>query len=376
MTEVITKEKCCGCSACVHACPQQCISMQEDTQGFLYPVIDLNKCINCRLCQRSCPVQEEKQSGGTKAYLAYCSEDSIRKKSSSGGIFTLLAEAIWNSGGEVCAAVYDESFRVEHMVTEDASQIERMQKSKYIQSNLKSCFCEIKSSLDAGKRVLFAGTPCQVAGLKKYLQKDYIGLFCVDIVCHGVPSYKVFQKYIADTFPERKLSHVDFRDKTTGWKNYSITFSFTDGSVECMPREQCLYFNGFVQNLFLRPSCYHCAFKGTNYKSDLTLGDFWGMEQIFPQKDDDKGAGLVLVHTNRGEQLLSSLKKRMYLEKVDGREYIKWNPSVDIPAPENAKRREFFEQFAYYSFPVLWDYTHTGSLLQKMKIKLKYRRKP
>lgn len=375
MTEVVTKEKCCGCSACAQVCPRECISMREDAQGFLYPEIDSSRCVDCRLCQKTCPVQAQRNPGPANAYLAYCREDSVRKTSSSGGIFTLLAEEIWKNKGKVCAAVYGEAFRVEHIVTEDASQIGRMRKSKYMQSDLKNCFCEIKASLEAEKEVLFVGTPCQTAGLRKYLKKDYSGLFCVDIVCHGVPSYKVFQKYIADTFPGRKLSHVDFRDKTTGWKNYSVTFSFSDGGTERMKRERCLYFNGFVQNLFLRPSCYHCQFKDENYESDLTLGDFWGIERIFPEKDDDKGAGLVLVHTNKGEQLLTSLKSRIYLEKVSGREYIQRNPSICLPAAENPKRGEFFEQFTRYSFPVLWDYVHTESALQKLKMKLKYRRK-
>lgn len=375
MIEITPKENCCGCTACFNVCPQKCISMVENSEGFYYPKIDTSKCIQCKKCQKVCPENAPSTTTKTMPYWAMSQNPEQQKSSSSGGMFSVIAEHFLANNGVVCGAEYDENQNVNHIIIEDKSQLDALKKSKYIQSNLNQCFSKIQDYLTSDRPVFFTGTPCQTAGLKSYLNKDYDKLFCADIVCHGVPSKKVFDKYINDTFENKKLSSVNFRDKSTGWKDYRLKFNFTNGESAFMKREECLYFMGFVNNLFLRSSCYNCKFKIDNSKSDITLGDYWGVDKLNSKIDNDCGTSLVLAHTKKGEEILNILKDKISSDKINNTDYLKYNPSILKSADYNNKRKEFFDNFQNFSFPVLWDYIHTDSALKKMKIKLMHRSK-
>lgn len=202
-----------------------------------------------------------------------------------------------------------------------------------------------------------------------FLKKDYKNLLCGEVVCHGVPSNKVFKKYIDYVHKNSKLKSIDFRDKTTGWKDYTIKFEFEDGYIFQEKRNKCLYFMGFIDNLYLRKSCYRCDCKLENSFADFTLGDCWGIEKIAPQNDDDKGVSLLIINTEKANWLKNSLND-IYIEEIDSEEFLKYNPSISVSASYNDKRKIFFDNFNKYDFGTLWDYVYTDSKLKRLKISM------
>lgn len=309
---MLEKEKCTGCSACESVCPMNAIVMQADVDGFLYPKVDATLCLECGLCEKICPQlqSEECKSDKKSAFLGVAKNDILREVSSSGGVFSLLAEKVLKSGGVVFgAAMSDDCYSVKHICVDDIRDLHFLQGSKYVQSDMKSILHKVKKALEEERWVLFSGTPCQIAGIRQYIGKSD-KLLTVDVICHGVPSPLVWKKYVEmlERKYNSKIVHVSFRDKTVGWQKYSLKCNYINGAEYRQTVEDDLYLRGFVQSLFLRLSCYHCAYKNENYKSDITIGDFWGVEKLFPKLKENRGVSLVIAHTEKGEEQLNELK--------------------------------------------------------------------
>lgn len=293
MIQINDKKDCCGCGACMLSCPSECISLKEDKEGFLYPHVNAELCINCGACERSCPVLNCELSEGVlpDAYVAYADDDVLRENSSSGGMFSLFAENILNSGGVVFGAAFDSDFTVHHIVVESVDELSKLRGSKYLQSRTENAFKEAEDYLKSGRKVLYTGTACQIAGLKRYLKRDYTNLYTVDVLCHGVPSPKVWKKYLE----EQEKTHgaavrrTFFRNKKYGWKTYAVSLDFSNETVYERIFKEDSFMKLFLGNICLRPSCHDCKFKGLSRPSDITIGDCWGIEKIMSDMDDDKG---------------------------------------------------------------------------------------
>lgn len=340
------KSLCCGCSACYDVCPKSAIKMVEDNEGFLYPVIDKDKCIECRLCEKICPTKnKENNQSLLEAYAAYNTDENIRMKSSSGGVFTLLAEYVLKNHGVVYGAAFDENFEVQHIRVGCIEELECLRGSKYVQSKLDGIYDLCKKDLDTEKQVLFTGTPCQIAALKSFLRKDYDNLICMDIICHGVPSRMVWRKYLEHriNFAKSKIVQIAFRMKDEGWKQYAVKFTFANSTAYCKNYQDDIFMKGFLRDLYLRPSCYDCQFKTKERVSDITVADFWGIDKLHPEWDDDKGMTLLIVHSQAGKKVLEKVKTYLFLECVNIDEAIKFNPSMVKSVAVNKNRELFFK---------------------------------
>lgn len=357
MKNVLKKNNCTGCTACKNICPQNAISMIADKEGFLYPIVDEGKCINCGLCHVICPVLNN--GGDTKklidVYACFNNNDEERLKSSSGGIFSLLAKNILERNGIVFGASFNKEHLVEHIYINTVKDLYRLQGSKYLQSSLGESFKTVEKNLNEGKYVLFSGTPCQIEGLLHYLRKEYDNLFTVDIVCHGVPSPKIWQKYL--TSLKSPISKINFRNKANGWKKYNLTIS-NDNFIVNESFLKNSFFNLFLNNLIVRPSCYECKFKNKYRRSDITLGDFWGINKILPKMDDDKGTSLMIINTCKGNDLFKLITKDITFESVDYNFVLKNNTMLTHSISKPIKRNELFSQIDIMNFDELYKKYH------------------
>ncbi len=345
MIKVSHPKDCCGCSACAQICPRKCIDLRADKEGFLYPVVNKEACTSCGLCEKACPVIN--QSTNSKPVLTLAAinmNHETRLQSSSGGIFSLLAEETINKDGVVFGAAFNKNWEVEHIYIEGKEHIDKLRGSKYVQSRIGESYKQAKAFLNAGREVLFSGTPCQIAGLKKFLRKDYNNLKTVDVVCHGTPSPKVWRKYLEEVSLEHnvaKITNIQFRCKTNGWKNYSLTIKHKDrDGIERVLQEsfgENIFMKCFLNNLCLRPSCYACPARDGKSGSDITLADLWGTESICPDMDDDKGTSLVLLR-NKDFELPNFNKK-----EIEYKEALKYNPSIETDVNIPGKRNKFFK---------------------------------
>ena len=296
---------CSGCHACVNICPKQCITMASDEEGFLYPVADKEKCVECGLCEKVCyAINPCKNENLPEVYACYNKDDAVRASSSSGGMFTLFAEHILNLNGVIFGAAFDENLIVRHICVDNKEDVHKLRTSKYVQSIVGDSYKKAKELLENGRVVLFTGTPCQINGLMSYLGKKYDNLYTQDIICHGVPSSKVWKKYLEYT---EKLhgSKVDstinpsFRAKTFGWLNFSVKINFENKTVHAETLKKDLFMRSYLSNALLRPSCYKCSSKGLQRISDVTLADFWGVNRVLPEMFDDKGTSLIFLNTEK-----------------------------------------------------------------------------
>lgn len=341
----IAKQDCCGCHACASVCPKQCISMEQDAEGFLYPKEDEALCVKCGMCEAVCPVlnpvrPDEKVTPA--AYAAVHPDDQIRAESSSGGVFSALAQEVLDRKGIVFGAAWTEDFRqVRHIAVESEAELSSLRGSKYLQSEMGDCYVRARSALKEGRAVLFSGTPCQVEGLHTFLGREYENLLLVDIVCHGVPAPAVWQRYLAQCSEAAGagIRSVSFRNKQTGWKKYKIKLAWHNGAAQALTAREDPFMQAFLGNACLRPSCYNCRFKKASRVSDLTLADFWGIEDVCPEMDDDRGTSLVLVHSEKGGRMLEKLK--LQIRQVALEEALKGNPSAVSASPAHPNREAF-----------------------------------
>ncbi|WP_296878357.1 Coenzyme F420 hydrogenase/dehydrogenase, beta subunit C-terminal domain [Thomasclavelia sp.] len=339
MITIENKEKCSGCEACKNICPQNCIKMIEDEYGFRYPYVDIKKCIDCHLCKKVCPINNlgEKKGFNPDIYAVQNNNIDIRKKSSSGGAFSLITKIIFDHSGIVYGAWMNKNLEVEHISIDNEKQMPLIRGSKYLQSHINYTFRKIKEELDDGRIVLFSGTGCQIAGLKKYLGKDYKNFLAVEIVCHGVPSELIFRKYIASVEQKynAKVEYVDFRDKKDGWANYDITLYFDNSFIESQKAFKNDFMRGYINNLYLRPSCKSCQFKCMSSGSDILLGDFWGANELGDMWADNKGTSLIFINTDKGKKILSLLSNHGTFFKTNLEIATKFNPCIIKPVEKS-----------------------------------------
>lgn len=403
MIDIQRKEDCVGCNACVQRCPVNCISMQRDEQGFEYPKVDIDKCINCHLCERVCPVInpcEERMP--VHVYAAWNEDEWVRMASSSGGIFYALAEKIINEGGVVFGARFDDSWDVVHSYTETLDGIKAFQGSKYLQSCIGDSFLNVERFLKSGRKVLFTGTSCQLAALGLFLRKDYGSqLVKVDVICHGVPSPRVWDEYLESiTRPQgvwknsvsqstlnitplnmSAIAGISFRDKRLGWEKYGFTVhtvarqgdkNTVSQSVVIKSEEQELlfepmganpYMQVFLKDLCLRPSCYACPSKCGRAHTDLTIGDFWRVKECRPDQYDEKGVSAVLVGSESGHDLLSSLS--LHRTEVDYNDVLAGNHALENAAHKPHLYNYFWKKFYKIgpaAFPIVLRRIHPGRI--------------
>lgn len=347
MINIIDKQKCSGCHACYNSCPQKCICMYSDHEGFWYPEVDAKKCSNCSICEKACPILSKKTiSNNPVAYACFNTNEVIRQNSSSGGVFSVIAEKVIDNGGMIFGAGFDSNFNVVHSWTDSAEGLNNLRGSKYVQSRIGDTFKKAYELLEEGRQVLFSGTPCQIAGLKSYLGKEYQGLTCLDIICHGVPSPLVWEMYRSKVVKNKELKTVSFRDKKYGWKKFSISFIFEDEEIFREQISENQYIKGFLQNLYLRPSCYNCQFKTINRQSDLTLADFWGIEKLLPSFDDDRGTSLVLINSQKGHEILAAAADNLKCETVNLEQALAYNHAALKSVETNPARTKFFNDLS------------------------------
>lgn len=309
MIQITDKRFCCGCESCVQICPKQCISIIEDDKGFRYPLVDKDVCIKCGLCEKVCPFLNPCEARTPiKVVSAINPNDDIRMRSSSGGIFTMLAEETINEGGAVFGACFDKAWDVRHDCTETINGLSAFRGAKYVQSVIGQTFEKVRSFLLEDRKVLFSGTGCQIAGLRLFLRKEYENLLTVEIACHGVPSSTVWRAYLDDVTNgnRAKIKSINFRDKRNGWNGYGMSIT-TDKETFYESATNNRYMQSFLRNLCLRPSCTNCPAKQGSSSSDIIIGDFWGVDSIHPEMYDNKGCSLVIVNSQKGEKHIGGL---------------------------------------------------------------------
>lgn len=347
MINITKKENCCGCSACYNICPMNCISMIPDSEGFLYPRVDQKKCTNCGLCEKVCPILNRKEHSGEPIGIAVqAKNDVVRRKSASGGMFAIIANYVIEKDGIVFGAGFNKNFDVIHSCSETREGIVQYQGSKYVQSDIGETFMQAKEYLEKGHYVCFSGTPCQIEGLKTFLHKDYDNLICIDIACHGVPSPKVWRKYLDFyiTKENSSITEIIFKDKKYGYGSSTMTLMFENSTKYHRGHESDPMLKAFLSGICSRPSCYECQFKTKSRISDFTIFDCWSISQFHNSMDDDKGTTNVLVHTEKGKNIFDEVKDRLNYCYVDCNKAISLDGEMILnSAYPNKRRDEFFD---------------------------------
>lgn len=349
MIEIKDKKDCCGCTACASSCPKKCIVMESDQEGFIYPKVDLNLCIHCNLCEQVCPYDKKDIRMNTipDTVVARDKRNKILSLGTSGSVFTSIIENTLMEHGVVYGVIVDKDNVVKH-VRIDSLQDRRLSKipcSKYVKSEIRGIYPQVKTDLECGGTVCFSGTPCQVAGLKYYLRKEYTNLICVDVVCRGNPSplfWKRFAGYLEKKF-KSQIVDVRFRNKTYGYHSGTMKVSFKNGKVYYGSARTNYYLRAFFADLCSRPSCYKCQFKHIQHMSDLTLYDSWHASELADLQDDDKGYTNIIIQSPKGRDLLDRLQT---VEKypVDTLKAIKLDGvMVENSISWNEKRATFFD---------------------------------
>lgn len=345
---------CCGCEACKEICPVNCITMEYDSEGFLFPVVDKEKCINCNKCVNVCSIFSERKNlnekiKNTEVFAAWNKDEKIRKESSSGGIFSLLAENTLNNNGIVIGAMFNENNVVEHNFVNNIKDLYKLRGSKYVQSSTNGMYSLTKKYLEEGKEVLYSGTPCQIEGLYKFLNKKYENLITCGIVCHSVPSPQIFSDYLKylESKYKSKAKNIFFRKKTKGWRNSNFCVEFENKNIFEESIYKNYFFQGFGSCLYSRRSCYSCKYK---LNSDIIIGDFWGIELSKPEIDDNKGISLVVSTSEKGKETLKKIenKSEYFISNLENA--ILKNPNILNPSYENSARKDFYSDYNRLGF--------------------------
>lgn len=345
MPALCDRNYCTGCAACYSACPRNAISMLADAEGFLSPEVVKDRCVDCGKCEEVCPVlhfgAERKPLG---IYAAKSKNQTLRLESSSGGVFSLLAKAVIDAGGSVFGAAVVDGYAIRHVKVEMDAQLARLRGSKYVQSEIGDSYREARMCLSMGKRVLFSGTPCQIAGFRNFLGREYRSLLCVDVVCHAVASPLAWQKYLEWINPDPfAFESAKFRDKTWGWRRYSMRLRKGGGSDYCKSNAEDPFLKGFSSELFSRESCYNCCARNLKSGADITLGDFWRVWEEKPQIYDNQGVSLVLVNTEQGMSAFRQILADVVADETDFQVAVKVNPSiVKRPSRSSQRHHKFF----------------------------------
>lgn len=345
MIQIENKKKCSGCTACYAACPKQCIEMKADDEGFRYPALDAEKCIQCGACERVCPILNPTAEvpAPQKAFLVQHKDDSVRLDSSSGGAFTAIASYILSKGGVVFGAAYDEHFQVRHCYVEDTEELWKFRNSKYVQSDMDDCFRQAREFLKVGRWVCFSGTPCQIEGLNRFLGKTYENLVLVDVVCHGIPSPLIWNRYLEyQRVEEQKPDNIRFRDKFYGYKYSTMSMTKDGKNIYHSGSQLDPMLRAFFTDICDRPSCYECPFKKRYRVSDMTIWDCFSVYDFDKAMDDDKGTTRVLCDTKKAASIMQEITGVARCREVEADSLISGVREMFESVPLNPKRENFF----------------------------------
>ena len=375
----LNREKCCGCESCAQKCPKHCISMVESKEGFFYPEIDRSLCVNCGLCVKACPaLSSETADKPYKAYALFNNNENERQNSSSGGVFISFAKRFIIEGGVVCGVVFDKEWMPHHVCAETMEEMLPMMGSKYVQSRTEYVFQECEAFLKSGRKVLFTGTPCQCSALHSFLRnKEYPNLLTIDVICHGVPSPGIWKQYLNEIFGRNAqcrrqaadgkntvlnsslnatspIGDIKFRDKTDGWEKYRFVVrkkSASKADQNSVLLSESLninpYMKGFLSDLYLRESCYQCPARPYKSFSDLTIGDFWGVEKLgYSHLNDHKGLSIMVVNTKKGENAFKYCQADFTLVELSVEEALKSNSNIVTHKRE--KKDKLINKFLRY----------------------------
>ena len=350
----LEKKDCCACGACVNACSKDAISMKEDEYGFLYPFIDADKCVKCGKCKTVCAYQNVKENNKPlKTWAAVSSSEKIVMHSASGGVFSTLAAAFLKSKEYVSGAVFDDGFNLHHIITDNMKDLIKLQGSKYTQSNTGDVFRQIREKLKNGNNVLFCGCPCQVAGLRAYLGKEYDNLFTLDLICHGVPSNRMFKDYLKcyENQKDIKTKRFLFRDKKLGW-GINGKLITQDNKNKKILSSSSSYLYYFLHGLLYRNNCYNCKYSCHNRPGDITIGDYWGVEKEHPDYlgaakiDESKGVSVIIANTCKGLRLIEEHSALFNLYESTFEKAARGNAQLNSPTKYDHKREEILDVYA------------------------------
>lgn len=358
MIDKIEKKLCTGCNACMNICPENSITMDKDLFGFRYPVVDYDKCKKCSLCINTCPSLENgpmlnEKWEKPKIFASWSLDESIRFNSTSGGIFSELAQEILNNGGFVVGAKYNEKHLVEHDMIDSKEGILKLRQSKYIQSDIGFIYNKIKDKLLENKVVAFCGSPCQVAGLLNYLKEPYDKLITFDFICRGTNSPKAYLRYLEmlEKKYKSKVKRVWFKNKTYGWNRFSSRIDFENGKTYIKDRYTDLFMKGYIEhNLYIRPCCFNCKYKSFPRVADITLADFWGVGAVDQKLDTDKGTSLVMINSEKGEKLFNSISDNIFYKESTLESAINENGCIVKSVTENPMAEQFLTMLDEYEF--------------------------
>jgi coenzyme F420-reducing hydrogenase beta subunit len=402
MIQISKKEDCSGCSACTDICPVDCIPLKSDEEGFFYPKVDFDVCIDCDICDRVCPITNKIPDSASTSmvpfidlvklsrfeeplvYAAYSKNQEIRVDSTSGGLFSEFALKMFDDGGYVGGAVYNDDLSVSHILTNDINRLPDIRSSKYVLSSTDAFFPEIKTKLKKGEKVLVCGAPCQIAALYSFLSlyskkysSDYDNLTTLDFICKGVNSPKVFKKYIKwleDKY-QSKAKKIKAKDKTTGWHKFGMRVDFENGKSYFKDRYHDPFFVGYLQtSLFTMPACFSCEFTGFPRKADITMADFWGIENIDVSMDQDLGTSLIMVNSEKGKRYFGSINENIISKQFSIKDAVKGNSNMYLSTESGDEklRKAFYEDLDREPFDVIINkYFPIPTLTSKVINKLK-----
>ena len=376
---MLPSDQCTGCGACFSSCPKQCILMLESVDGFQYPNIQAAQCIHCGKCEVVCPVLHNFSTEDThstqalpESYGAFSTAENARMKSSSGAVFYELAAKVLHASGVVYGVAYDENNDAVFKRIDSLSDLNELQGSKYVQASSYAAYSKAKTDLDSNTPVLFSGTPCQISGLKHYLGREYSNLITIDFVCHGVPSPKAFQKYKTGLEIQygSRITKINFRNKETGWRSYSVKVDFENGKTYQVAHQDDPYMTAFLRELSLRESCFSCNFKGLHRESDITLSDYWGIEHTHPEIPNERGVSMVLLHSETGRRYFEEIRENLNVFDAELSDMECYNPSSIRSSVPHPFRQYFFRMLGKRNYTVLVENCMKPSKLIRLHRKL------
>lgn len=371
MINISDKKDCCGCTGCASTCPSKAITMEVDNEGFSYPIANPEKCTHCNLCEKVCPIifrdTHDIKDKPKAVYALHNKNNQIWQESSSGGVFDSLVKYCLNMGGIVYGAEYNDDFVVVHRGERDAEGALKFRGSKYVQSDLTGIYVEIRKELRKGNLVLFSGVPCQVEGLKQFLLKPYENLITVDLLCHGVPSPKVFADYIKyiRNHTILPLKKINMKDKTFGWGYQNVRLYYCTNISEFNTPVSNLWNKLFYDHVINRPSCHKCRFKNQNRAGDISIGDFWGIEKYHPHLKSEKGVSLILINSAYGLNIWESIREQFNYKESKISECLQ--PALDHSYPDASDRVDFWNKYPKNGFYKMIKKRYNISVLNLIK---------
>lgn len=384
--DIKSADECCGCRNCENICPNKAVTMVENTEGFIYPQVDAGKCINCGLCQKACPQINKAENvdyylSENICYALKNKDKQIQMESTSGGAFSAFAKYILNNGGYVCGSVMDDNLKVRHIIVNDIKDLSKLYGSKYVFSDVNNVFMDIKTLLNDNKKVLFCGVPCQVNALINFLSKRYDNLFTIELICHGAPSQKLFDKYIEyyENQHKCKVLKYEFRSKkAAAWGTYkALAVTEKNGKIKekIINADFDKYYNTFLQSKAHRESCYKCKFADVKRYADITIGDFWGIEHIKPEFSDSCGVSKIIINSRKGLNLFESIKESVVYDEVKFADIMKHNSQLQKPVERKKIRDIFYENIDsdrfFYDLKIDRNIKSYIKILVPSKLKLK-----